>query len=54
MTTAPRNVPTPAALTIGTNETGSVAGGMAPLVVTDGHGGWTTRPNPEHRGYAQR
>ena len=30
------------------------AGGMATLVVTDGQGGWTTRPNPDHRGYAQR
>ena len=30
------------------------AGGMATLVVTDGDGGWTTRPNPDHRGYAQR
>jgi glucose-6-phosphate isomerase len=30
------------------------AGGMATLVVDDGHGGWTTRPNPDHRGYAQR
>ena len=30
------------------------AGGMATLVVTDGEGGWTTRPNPDHRGYAPR
>ena len=30
------------------------AGGMATLVVTDGHGGWTTRPNPDHHGYAPR
>jgi glucose-6-phosphate isomerase len=30
------------------------AGGMATLVVTDGDGGWTTRPNPDHRAYAQR
>lgn len=28
------------------------AGGMKNLVVTDGKGGWTTRPNPDHRGYA--
>lgn len=27
------------------------AGGMAQLVVTDGDGGWTTRPNPRHVGY---
>ena len=27
------------------------AGGMARLVVDDGAGGWTTRPNPDHRGY---
>ena len=27
------------------------AGGMATLVVTDGAGGWTTRPNPRHIGY---
>ena len=27
------------------------AGGMAQLVVTDGAGGWTTRPNPAHVGY---
>lgn len=27
------------------------AGGMATLVVDDGRGGWTTRPNPDHRGY---
>lgn len=27
------------------------AGGMAQLVVTDGAGGWTTRPNPRHVGY---
>ena len=31
----------------------SDAGGMATLVVTDGRGGWTTRPNPDHRGYAR-
>jgi glucose-6-phosphate isomerase len=30
------------------------AGGMATLIVTDGAGGWTTRRNSEHRGYAQR
>jgi len=30
------------------------AGGMATLVVTDGDGGWTTRPNPDHRGYSPR
>jgi glucose-6-phosphate isomerase, archaeal len=30
------------------------AGGMATLVVTDGNGGWTTRRNPDHRGYAPR
>jgi glucose-6-phosphate isomerase len=29
----------------------SDAGGMAQLVVTDGAGGWTTRPNPDHVGY---
>lgn len=29
----------------------SDAGGMATLVVDDGHGGWTTAPNPDHRGY---
>jgi len=28
-----------------------VAGGMAQLVVDDGAGGWTTRPNPDHLGY---
>jgi glucose-6-phosphate isomerase len=27
------------------------AGGMASLVVADGHGGWTTRANPDHVGY---
>jgi glucose-6-phosphate isomerase len=27
------------------------AGGMAQLVVDDGAGGWTTRPNPDHTGY---
>jgi glucose-6-phosphate isomerase, archaeal len=27
------------------------AGGMAQLVVADGDGGWTTRPNPDHIGY---
>ena len=27
------------------------AGGMKQLVVTDGEGGWTTRPNPDHGGY---
>lgn len=27
------------------------AGGMQQLVVTDGDGGWTTRPNPDHGGY---
>lgn len=27
------------------------AGGMAQLVVADGNGGWTTRPNPDHIGY---
>jgi glucose-6-phosphate isomerase, archaeal len=27
------------------------AGGMSRLVVTDGEGGWTTRPNPRHVGY---
>jgi glucose-6-phosphate isomerase, archaeal len=27
------------------------AGGMARLVVDDGAGGWTTRPNPGHTGY---
>ena len=32
----------------------SAAGGMATLVVDDGHGGWTTRRNPDHRGYAPR
>ena len=30
------------------------AGGMAQLVVDDGAGGWTTRPNPRHRGYPVR
>jgi glucose-6-phosphate isomerase len=29
----------------------SAAGGMARLVVSDGNGGWTTRPNPDHVGY---
>lgn len=29
------------------------AGGMATMVVTDGNDGWTTRPNPRHRGYAR-
>ena len=28
------------------------AGGMKQLVVTDGNGGWTTRENPDHVGYA--
>jgi glucose-6-phosphate isomerase, archaeal len=27
------------------------AGGMSALVVTDGAGGWSTRPNPDHVGY---
>jgi len=27
------------------------AGGMSTLVVADGEGGWTTRPNPDHGGY---
>ena len=27
------------------------AGGMAQLVVSDGIGSWTTRPNPRHVGY---
>ncbi|ALX65764.1 glucose-6-phosphate isomerase family protein [Microbacterium sp. XT11] len=27
------------------------AGGMSTLVVDDGDGGWTTRPNPDHGGY---
>ena len=27
------------------------AGGMAQLIVTDGAGGWTARPNPRHVGY---
>jgi hypothetical protein len=27
------------------------AAGMAQLVVADGNGGWTTRPNPDHIGY---
>ncbi len=31
----------------------SDAHGMATLVVSDGQGGWTTRANPEHRGYGQ-
>ncbi|MEV0291609.1 glucose-6-phosphate isomerase family protein [Kribbella sp. NPDC050820] len=30
------------------------AGGMATLVVDDGAGGWTTRRNPNHRGYQAR
>ena len=29
------------------------AGGMSSLVVGDGAGGWSTRPNPEHTGYAR-
>jgi glucose-6-phosphate isomerase len=29
------------------------AGGMATLIVDDGDGGWTTRPNPRHRGYSE-
>lgn len=29
----------------------AAAGGMARLVVADGAGGWTTRPNPGHTGY---
>ena len=29
------------------------AGGMAQLVVDDGVGGWTTRPNPDHVGYRE-
>jgi len=29
------------------------AGGMAQLVVTDGDGGWTIRPNPRHVGYRE-
>ncbi|MGY1603274.1 glucose-6-phosphate isomerase family protein [Geodermatophilus sp. SYSU D00815] len=29
------------------------AGGMASLVVADGAGGWTTRPNPDHVGYPE-
>jgi len=29
------------------------AGGMAQLVVDDGAGGWTTRPNPDHVGYRE-
>jgi glucose-6-phosphate isomerase len=29
----------------------AAAGGMATLIVDDGRGGWTTRPNPHHRGY---
>jgi glucose-6-phosphate isomerase, archaeal len=28
------------------------AGGMKALVVTDGDGGWSTRPNPDHVGYS--
>lgn len=31
----------------------AAAGGMATLVVTDGRGGWTTRRNPDHTGYAR-
>jgi glucose-6-phosphate isomerase len=27
------------------------SGGMAQLIVDDGAGGWTTRPNPDHNGY---
>jgi glucose-6-phosphate isomerase len=30
------------------------AGGMAQLVVVDGNGGWTTRPNPDHIGYRMK
>ncbi|NAZ87524.1 glucose-6-phosphate isomerase family protein, partial [Kineococcus indalonis] len=30
------------------------AGGTSRLVVDDGAGGWTTRPNPRHRGYRAR
>lgn len=30
------------------------AGGMASLVVADPDGGWTVRPNPDHRGYPAR
>jgi glucose-6-phosphate isomerase len=30
------------------------AGGMAQLIVSDGAGGWTTRPNPRHAGYPAR
>ncbi|MCW2636754.1 MAG: glucose-6-phosphate isomerase [Blastococcus sp.] len=29
------------------------AGGMSSLVVDDGAGGWSTRPNAEHTGYAR-
>ena len=29
------------------------AGGMSALVVADGAGSWTTRPNPDHVGYAR-
>jgi glucose-6-phosphate isomerase len=29
------------------------AGGMGQLVLTDGNGGWMTRPNPRHVGYRQ-
>jgi glucose-6-phosphate isomerase len=32
----------------------AAAGGMKNLVVTDGQGGWTTVPNPRHRGYRAR
>lgn len=32
----------------------SRAGGMKQLVVSDGAGGWTTRPNPRHTGYEAR
>lgn len=28
------------------------AGGMSALVVSDGDGGWSTRPNPDHTGYS--
>jgi glucose-6-phosphate isomerase, archaeal len=31
----------------------SRAGGMASLVVDDGSGGWSTRPNSDHTGYAR-
>lgn len=29
------------------------AGGMSQLVLTDGEGGWMTRPNPRHTGYGE-